>query len=556
MFATIRKHQTWLWAFIIAAVIVSFVIYFTPNADRQGGSGRASQFGTMDGRPINRKEYLEAYVEARLAFLLRYGVWPDSSEARRSGVNMERETRTRLVVIDRLQKLNVKPGEAAVAQWIVDNFGGKDPESAKPKYEQFLVMLRKQHGVNGDAVHRFIEHEIGAGHLADVTGIPGLLVTPRSAATLYRQQNEKIEAEAVVFSASNHLAQVTLDATALSQYYSNRLSQYRTPERVQVDYVKFPMSNYLAQAEQSMAQRTNLAAEIEQIYLSSNPSSYRDTNGQALPPDAIRARIREQYRDREALVQAHREAARFATNLEAMPALTPDTLAQLAKEKSLAIATTEPFSESEGPAGLKVRDTFTSLAFKLTAENPVALSPIRGEDAVYQISLRRKIPSDVPALASIRARVESEYRQETALRLAREAGTNFAAQATAGLAAGKTFAAVCTENGVTPIPMPSFSASSRSVPDWDRRVELPTVRSAAARLAAGAVSALAPSREGGVVVHVKSRTPVTEEALKQELPKFLANVRGASEYEAFNDWFRRQVESSRVSTPFDREESR
>jgi len=387
MFATIRKHQTWLWAFIIAAVIVSFVIYFTPNADRQGGGGRASQYGTMDGRTISRNEYLEAYVEARLAFLLRYGVWPDSSEARRSGANMERETRTRLVVLDRLRQLNVKPGEAAVAQWIVDNFGGKDPESAKPKYEQFLVTLRKQHGVNSDAVHRFIEHEIGASHLADVAGIPGLLVTPRSAAALYRQQNEKIEAEAVVFSVSNHLAQVTLDAAALSQHYSNRLSQYRTPERVRLDYVRFPMSNHLAQAEQSMAQRTNLAAEIERIYLNSSPGSYRDTNGQALPPDAIRAKIREQYRDREALVQAHREAARFATNFETMASLTPDTLAQVAKEKSLAVATTEPFSESDGPAGLKVRDTFTSMAFKLTPENPVALSPIRGEDAVYVISL-------------------------------------------------------------------------------------------------------------------------------------------------------------------------
>ena len=62
MFTTIRKHQTWLWGFIIAAVIVSFVIYFTPTSRRPDRSGlRGAHFGSIHGRPIGHKEYSQAY---------------------------------------------------------------------------------------------------------------------------------------------------------------------------------------------------------------------------------------------------------------------------------------------------------------------------------------------------------------------------------------------------------------------------------------------------------------------------------------------------------------
>jgi hypothetical protein len=554
MFATIRKHQTWLWAFIIAAVIISFVIYFTPSVTRDQSSGVASAVGSIHGRPIERKEYMEAYVEAQLSYLLRFGTWPDSGDARRTGFNIQRETRNRLVLLDRVRALNIQVSTESVAAYIVENFGGDRPDTAKAKYDGFVQQLEKQHRVPEATFQGFIRHEIAVAHMAQLAGVAGNLISPRVAADLFRQENEKIEALAAVFAASNYLAAAQADPAALGQFYSNRQSLYRTPERLQLNYVKFDLTNFLGQADQVLARNTNFAADIERYYLSSNPNAFTDTNGQTMPPEAAKARLRQQARERQALMEAHKEAARFATNLETVTNLTADALPQLAAARGLTASVTDPFAETETPRGLRVMQNFTQMAFKLTPAEPVSISPIRGEDGVYLISLKEKIASQVPPLDAIRPRVEQEFKQDWAANQARAAGTNLLVQLTNGLAAGRSFEAVCTEAGAAPITLPKFTLANRPVPDWDRRVDLSQARAAAANIGVGKFSRLLNTRDSVFVLWVKARIPVPETETKAELPKFVENLRESRQYEAFGDWFRKQAEQSRIETAFAKDE--
>lgn len=554
MFTTIRKHQTWLWGFIIAAVIVSFVIYFTPTGRSPGGGGRGADFGSIHGRPIDRKEYTEAYFESQLGFFMRNGVWPGTVEARQSGFSVERETRNRLLLLDRVRELKIKPDESAVAAWIVENFGGPTPNaSAKARYESLLRDLRRHHVTDAD-FHKFIQHEIAINHLASIAGLTGRLVTPRAAADLLRESQERIDADAAVFSATNYLVSVQMDPAAVAQFFTNRQSVYRIPERVQVQYVVFPQTNYVDAAEVELAKRTNLAAEIDRAYQASNPSNFTDTNGQVLAPDAAKAKLRQTLRDRQALVEAHKAAANFATELDTSKAASADDLVKLATSKGLTFGVTEPFSESDGPAGVNVRPNFVEVAFKLSPQQPIAISPIRAEDAVYVIALKQRFPSEVPQFESIRARVEQDFRRDEALRLARKAATNFIAKLTNEMAQGKTFAAVCAEANVTQIKLPTFSAAAQAGPEWDRRIELNQAKAAAAGVEVGKVSRLIPTRDGAFVLHVRARTPVSDNELKQELPKFLASMRQSEQYKAFNDWFQRQIEVTRIVTYMGREQ--
>ena len=45
MIGTLRKHSQWLWGIIITVVIVTFVIFFSPDAGMSRGRGEAD-FGT------------------------------------------------------------------------------------------------------------------------------------------------------------------------------------------------------------------------------------------------------------------------------------------------------------------------------------------------------------------------------------------------------------------------------------------------------------------------------------------------------------------------------
>ena len=100
MFAHIRKHQQWLFFVIIAVVVVSFVIFFTPTVqyDNLGGSGSSDIMGSIDGRPVSRKEYVNGYQEVLLRFLLATGQWPDQTDMARFGFDPEQETPSRLLL--------------------------------------------------------------------------------------------------------------------------------------------------------------------------------------------------------------------------------------------------------------------------------------------------------------------------------------------------------------------------------------------------------------------------------------------------------------------------
>lgn len=555
MIGTLRKHQTWLWSVIIAAVIVSFVIYFTPSMYRdRGGHVSRGQFGSMHGRPLTRKQFFEAYIESQLAQFLRTGTWPDASDARRTGVDLDRMARERLVLIDRLEALGVEVSDASVAAWVEQNFAHPNqPGSARLMYEALVKQLGRHNVSEGDLV-RYIRHEIGISHLVALAGVAGELVTPREAEMHYRRQNERLEAEAVVFSSSNYLASVELNPEAVVQFYTNRLAAYRIPEKVQVQFVRFEFTNYLAQAEAALSRRTNLTAELDALYAQAGANRFLDTNGQVLPPDAAKARIRDDLLQNESRMAARRAAATFGNELEKMQPVQAENLATLAAQKELAVTTLAPFSEMEGPRELNVRPTFARTAFALTPQAPLS-PPVVGEDAVYLLALKGRIPSVVPPLEDVRERVTEEFRREQARLLAREAGTNFVTSLTNALAAGQSFSDACAAANVTPIPLPKFSASSRNLPDWDRRVNFEQVRAASAGLQAGTASNLLLTADGALVVYLKTREPVTDAELKDALPTFLADLRQERQFEGFSDWFRHQILETRIDMPSGEEQN-
>src|ERR1043166_6964911 len=64
MIGTIRKHQTWLWTVIIAAIIITFVWYFSPYTKMNGPDRRRADRGSINGIPITEEEFVQAGREA------------------------------------------------------------------------------------------------------------------------------------------------------------------------------------------------------------------------------------------------------------------------------------------------------------------------------------------------------------------------------------------------------------------------------------------------------------------------------------------------------------
>lgn len=548
MFASIRKHQKWLWAVISAAVIVSFVIFFTPDVEshfKGGGRGGEENFGTVYGQPIKRDDVQAAHMEARLRFFLFSGSrgWPEDDPNNRRFFNQDRETATRLFLMKTIEQMDIRVSEEAAADWIVNAFRDSNGAFRKESFDQFVTTALRPKGYSYADVVEFARHEVALQHLVALTGQAGTLVSPMEAGHLFKEANESITAEAAFFSASNHLASVALNPAAIGQYFTNQMATYRIPERKQISYIRLDPSKFFPEADKRMATETNLTQLIDSVYLQRGTNAFVDATNQPLTPAAAKEQIRSEVRLSHA-IRAGQSVANTLTEqvmemVEKQPGQT-DALDKVAAANGHPVLVTAPFADFElNDASLP--PDFERVAAGLTLESPIA-EPVLSTNGVYVLALKRIIPSEVPSFESVRAKVTEDYRNSQALEAARTAGNNFQAALVSGLDSGKTFEAIATGAKVTPIRFPAFSQSTKSVPEIEAHASLLQVKSAADSVAAGKASRFIATRDGGFVLFVRSRQAVDASKMTAELQEFTTKLRQERIYQAFNEWFRREQE--------------
>ncbi|MEY4201265.1 MAG: Peptidyl-prolyl cis-trans isomerase [Verrucomicrobiota bacterium] len=543
MIGTLRKHSQWLWAIIIVVVIISFVVFFSPDARLGRGAGNAD-YGTLYGEPVKREDLLQAYADARLGYFLSTGQWPDRDErARMFGFNLDGEARQRLLLNHQLKEHGIDVGESAVAQEIKNIF--TDQQSGAFNLQRYDSML-KQHfapvGISEAVFERFLRNELGRQQLTRMFGLTGKLISDRAADGFYRRENESALTEFVFLANSNNLTKVKLDDAALRTYHTNNLATYRISERVQVHYVYFPYTNYNAEADKTLNADTNLPAVMKQYY-ETNQFRFRETNGTAKTFEQAKEQVRNEFRDRTAARLGQKAAAEFANEVFSLPNQAASLLTVAAK-KGLAVKVTEPFTEFEGPKLTNAPANFAQTAFALSAEEALG-QMLAGLDGTYLIAFKDRLKPVDPPFNQVKTKVTEDYRRSQASELTMQEGNNLVKAANTALAAGKSFKDACKQLGHTALEVPPFNRAARNVEIVESRgLSTEEVRDLAFSLAAGKVSNFRQASSGGFVLFVKGFQPVTDEQVKTELPKFAESLRDNRANYAFREWLSREVERS------------
>ncbi|MEK7706918.1 MAG: peptidylprolyl isomerase, partial [Verrucomicrobiota bacterium] len=463
MIGTIRKHSKWLWIIIIAATVISFVIFFSPSQrfSSRGGDGSAN-FGSINGERVSQEDFVHARREVYLRYFFSYGAWPDP-DAKRMGFDVERETYFRLLLVQKQEQLGIHVSTEAVAKVAADILRSFNRGNPVP-LDAFVQQVLSRQGLSAGDFERFVRHDLGIQQLMAATSLSGRLVTPQEARLLYEREHDELSAEAVFFPGSNYLAAVTVTPEAVTQFFTNQMATYRLPDRVQVRYVEFPATNFLAEAKKRFAEITNLNELVEAKYRELGTNYFRD----AKSPAEAKDKIRELMLKNQTLAGAQKAANEFARSLFDVEPMRAENLDKFAKEKGLTVQVSQPFARDYGPKDLNVRPDFTKRAFALSADEPLA-GPLVGDDAVYVIALDKKLPSEIPSLEKIRAQVAADCQYGQAVKAAAQAGEAFAGALTNGLAKGKKFTAVCSEAQVRSVPAPPFSLSTRELPQIEKR---------------------------------------------------------------------------------------
>ena len=531
MFGTIRRHQTWLWGIIITLTIVSFVAFFNPSQKASNRDTGGFYVGTIFNEPITRDQWFNAQREILLQWLFSTRSWYDEQEAKRQNFRIDERTYVRLVLIQKQEEMGIHVNSDTSAR-VAGNMLRNLEQNNAIAPDAFIEKVLKPHGMGYEDFERYVRHEIGLQEIVSTMGLSGRLVTPQEVRELYLRENQELATEVVFFSPSNYLSEIKTTPEAVAAYYTNALSQYRLPERVQLEYVRFAYSNYFPKVEKEL---TNLTEIVEENYKKFGTNAFPE----AKTPEETKEKIRAEVLRRQAMPLARKDANDFARPLFDDPPPPVSKFQALAQTNSLKVETTEPFGRDETPKGLDVKTDFGRVAFGLSDATPYA-QPLLEPDAAYVIAFNKRLPSEIQPFDKVKDKVEMDYKLSQARERASKEGVEFYPKLTNGIAQGKTFEAVCADAKIKPAELPHFSLSTRELPGVEGHIPFGYLQRIAFGTQPGKVSPFEVVRQFGAIVHVKSVVPIDETKMNSELPNFTSIVRQTRQREVFDKWMQRE----------------
>jgi hypothetical protein len=529
---------------------------FSPNSRNSGGGGQdtapsGANLGAVFGEAITPEQLTGAMREARIVLRRNSGQWPEMNDENRKQLTQIADQQ--LLLDAELQQFHITVTPDAAARYTKIFLGVKPTDSVPPeRIMDAVARLVHEGNISLDDFDNFIRHQAGQDYLISLLGMNGDLITPQEAAVFYRRENAPVQTEFVSFPASNFLSSVHPTAQDLEDYYTKRQADYRLPDRIQVHYVAFDLSNYTAKAEKELG--TNLNDHIDEEYYQAGADSFKDASGKQLSAEAAKAKIRKQNIDYTALNDAVKDANSLLNDLsqghdDDHPYTTND-IVTLANARHLTVKTTEPFDEKTGPEDLAIFPKSLPILFSLRADDPddkehsmiYAPSPILGENGVYIACLANRIPSEVQPLSAVKKQVEADYKEDQALELAKAAGDRFQKALQEGLSQGKTFTTMCAAQFIRSQKLTPFSLTTESIPEITDKAEFEQLQDVVGKMHPGQVSPFIPIADGGFFVYYKGDLPVDESAMQRNFPAFLARMRQRLQIAAFSAWFNHQYQ--------------
>ena len=550
MFSILRRNKTWLWGILIIVVIISFVIFFSPDVDLTNRSeGGTATVAYMDGKPVSYEEFQKAANEASIFYFLNYGQWPQENR----GWDLETQAKQRLFLKDRAAKQGIIATPQAAAAWLRDLpiFADKNGNYSPEIYEKAIPFFEQQ-GLSRYMLEEFAKSEVAIKQLMATFGLPGAMFSPRVIKNSLEKEKEIFSTEIAIFYNTNFIDQVNVIETNLMRYYTNRMSLWRVPEKTQVNYVNFASTNYTEAAIKKFEEdsKTTLDEYINKIYSETDdPESFVDKEGNQLSEDEAKKEMRDALvKDRS--LRLARNAARDFINLYFNKEnITEEEFKNIATTNGLTVKLSEPFAVTDTPAELDITFSDVQRVFALSETN-LYTPPIMGTNNVYAFFFSKKIKAYNPEYKNIQDKVLESYKESEAASKARLKARNFQQSLTNALANGeKTFEQLAQEANAKHITLPDFTSDATAL-DSEETIPLSIyqIKNNVSLLKAGQAGGMIPSTQAACVLYLKDLKPTAPDIIQQELPAYTKGLLAENLSSAFQEWFAVEYPKANIQT--------
>jgi hypothetical protein len=514
-------HNKILWGAFAALVSLSM---FGLGASFMRGSGnrRGADVGTLFGEPVSQAELQAARVGTR-------GFRPKTNLDEEQLKELERRSWQRLALLKKAETMGINVSDLELAQIIQrDPSFQVDGAFNRNNYER---IVRSQLSIPVGFFETVVRQDLILQKLQRAMAAT-LWISPDEVNETLAQLSDEFTCQIAVLDFDKLAPTIDLSDDQVATYYEENQERFRTPETRAVEFVQWPVSNFLAEGIAEVD-----PSEIDGYYDEHMAEfSVTDTNGtssyQSL--DSVTNQIRTTLGTRLARFKAIEAAINLSLDIE-----DEHTFAAVAEAAGMPIATSSTFSAYGRIEELPdVDNAFNNAVFELSleSESERMAEPVPGTENVYLPHLVAVTDSTIPALDAIMDEV-----REQAVDQAR--GTAFEAKAgevreaiVAAVRSGTNFvdaaeAADCKTERVAP-----FSAYQTGGAGGDP-VQA-TVARAVIDLQPGEISEVISGYTGTSIAYVQSRTPSPfhiVDMLRPEIQQSIERFRGSVHFQTWAD---------------------
>ncbi len=427
-----------LWGSFLVIIIFTFVIWGTQMPSESRKARELNAAGKLGGEFITQEQFRQAYFNTYMSAVLAVGRGFDINTV--LDQQLRESAWRRLAALREAEKMGIAATDQEVMGAIQQHPGFSPEGRFNPSYySAFVHNVLRQLGFTERQFEQHVREEIVLQKLQNMLA-QAAWVSPYEISRTFRSLSDTFDLQYAVLSESNVAGSIQVAREDARKLFLENPEAFRIPEQVRVDFVRIPVSNYLAAAavtneDDALAYydeymdrfaRTNLVeitqtnilldavntnAVMVQTFVT-NVETIVTTQVVTIEFDEVVTNILD-ILTRQA---ARERAADAATDL--VVTLAPDrdgnatSFEEAAAKAGLEIESPGPFALTDEVPGTDAGLYFNQAAFNLnqTAEEYFS-DAIPGSNYVYVAALKERLPARIPEFDEI---------ADNALRAARE----------------------------------------------------------------------------------------------------------------------------------------
>ena len=500
------RHGRWIFLTLLALIIVAFVftIGATPGCTTDRSGYEENLFYGID---LNSPRDSEVIIEkVQLSAIL-------NGQEIRSDEQFQNELTSRIALLHLAEEIGVpSPNQETLSDYITTKavFLGADGKFSTDAYTSFVDSMESNPRTSQGLVIVVLEEDYRINQIGSVLSGPGYLL-PAEAISQTQRRATKLSLTTAELNYADFSPEITIEETALREYYEANKLRYEIPERIKASYVYFNLKAYEEKVptpsetelrEHFLSNQDSFVADYE---LTKPAESVADVEEET-PKEAntvtfsdVREAVTQSYLVEQEARMANEAAQGFAYTLY-RDQIKRDSAAfnKLLNEANLSLTEIEPYTL----AGAKQRALSSDLlesAFKLGGNR--YYSDAYAVDGGFAVLLYGgRIAPEIPEFEAVRPELTNDYKTDEKRRLFNERGESLQAKLKAKIAEGIDFIEAAEALGLGTASFDTFSVQE-APRDLNR-----SALQLAQGMQSGDISPMLTSDGRGIFVYVANKT--------------------------------------------------